>query len=169
MVICERKRVFILFTDENIRSTLHDVRGIVTRIWYNQGKPLKSFSAKSEYSYSLPKKLKRAKNFLVCREPNKDVAVRLVSALLSFSKMLKVSRISQTDEGTSPSPKNGKTNEYYMNEQVQVFMLWDNAHAGRLRKLHGALFHSWTNTSNPIYQSKIWLGDAVQLLQLTLS
>ena len=34
VVICERKRAFILFTDENICSTLHNFWGIVIRIWY---------------------------------------------------------------------------------------------------------------------------------------
>ena len=129
----------------------------------------KALVQNSEYSYCLPKKTKKVTILLVCREPSKDVAARLVSASLSFSNMLKVSRVQSNRRRTSPPPKNGNINEYYMNEQVQVLMRWDSAHTGHLRKLHVALFHSWTNTSNPICQRKIWSGDTPQQLQLTLS
>ena len=77
-------------------------------------------------------------NFLVCRELNKDVAARLVSALLSFSNMLKVSRM-QSNRRKNLSTSKEREDQRVLHERASSS---DCAHAGRLRKLHGGLFHT---------------------------
>ena len=75
---------------------------------------LKRFSA--EYSYSLPKKTKRVTNFLVCREPSKNVAARLSASVL-FSNMLKVSRM-QSNRRRNLSTTKKREDQRVLHEQA---------------------------------------------------